>query len=316
MTQDPLVTVVMASYNAGEYLRPAVESILCQSFVDFELILVDDGSTDDSVADLERVCRDDRLRIICQANAGKPASVNRAIDVARGRWVAIQDADDLASPKRLELLVERVNREPELGAVFSGYDLLVGRRRLAPIMREKDVFACKSDIAQFIMPSHDPTIMFRRDLGLRLRYDEDLRIGEGHDFILRLGEVTPMAVVAENLYSYRVAWNSLTRSEPRVRQSYVARVMKKACDRRGADFASLFPTLAEEDNAPILADNGIHTHFIESVMSARERRDWKTAWGAAVQSIFFQPLSARYYRPVAYAILPLIVIDHFRGRRS
>src|SRR5579864_7265455 len=91
----------MPVYNAGDYLRPAVESVLAQTYQNWELILVDDGSTDGCVSRLADI-QDTRLRLVSQTNAGKPAAMNRGLGMARGEFYALQDADDVSRPERIE----------------------------------------------------------------------------------------------------------------------------------------------------------------------------------------------------------------------
>lgn len=99
---SPAVTILMPVYNGQAFLREAVDSVLRQSFRDFELLVVDDGSTDDSVAILQGRA-DPRIRIVRNArNLGLVASLNRGLAEARGRWVARADADDVNHPVRIE----------------------------------------------------------------------------------------------------------------------------------------------------------------------------------------------------------------------
>ena len=98
----PRVTVVMAVYNAAQFLREAIASVLSQTYTDFELIVVDDASTDDSSAIL-RSYNDPRIRIIRhQTNLGASLSRNDALAAARGELIAIMDADDVCAPTRIE----------------------------------------------------------------------------------------------------------------------------------------------------------------------------------------------------------------------
>ena len=97
----PRVAVIIPVYNARPYLRSAVESVLGQTWQNLEVILVDDGSTDhslDAVTDID----DRRLVIVRQANAGKPAAMNRALAMVDSDYYAINDADDLSHPQRIE----------------------------------------------------------------------------------------------------------------------------------------------------------------------------------------------------------------------
>lgn len=103
----PLVSVVIPVYNAGEYLRGALDSLRAQSYRNFEAILVEDGSTDGSAEVCrEYVAKDARFRLVAQTNAGVSAARNAGIDASRGSWIAFSDADDLLYPDSLSLMVE------------------------------------------------------------------------------------------------------------------------------------------------------------------------------------------------------------------
>lgn len=113
----PLVTVAMPVYNAGKYLRLAVLSIVKQTFTDWELLIIDDGSTDDAlqgVADIDYA----RIRILRDgANKGLAARLNEAIDLARGRYFARMDQDDVSYPERFARQIEALQNEPRLDLV-------------------------------------------------------------------------------------------------------------------------------------------------------------------------------------------------------
>lgn len=113
----PLVTVAMPVYNAGKYLRLAVLSIVKQTFTDWELLIIDDGSTDDAlqgIADIDYA----RIRILRDgANKGLAARLNEAIDLARGRYFARMDQDDVSYPERLARQIEALQNDPRLDLV-------------------------------------------------------------------------------------------------------------------------------------------------------------------------------------------------------
>ena len=101
-TSSPLVSVVMSVFNGGDYLQTALESVLDQEGVDFEFVVVDDGSTDGSAAKLAEIARRDaRVRVIRQENAGLTRALMRGCSEARGDFVARQDGDDLSCAGRL-----------------------------------------------------------------------------------------------------------------------------------------------------------------------------------------------------------------------
>lgn len=113
VTKNPLVSVLLPVYNGGEYLKPAIQSILDQTFKDFEFIIINDGSTDDSKKIINSF-KDSRIVCVDQENQGIVASLNTALKLAKGTFIARQDADDLSAPLRLEKQLEAMHRDHEL----------------------------------------------------------------------------------------------------------------------------------------------------------------------------------------------------------
>lgn len=113
----PHVTVALPIFNAGKHLRLAVLSIVNQTFADWELLLIDDGSTDDALQSIENI-RDHRIRVFRDGmNKGLPARLNEAIDLARGQYLARMDQDDVSYPQRLARQVEMLRKDPQLDLV-------------------------------------------------------------------------------------------------------------------------------------------------------------------------------------------------------
>ena len=114
------VSVVMPTYNARPFLREAIASVLGQTWTDFELIIVDDGSTDDSLAVAQSFAQtDQRVKVSSQPNAGTAATLNRAIELASSEWVFIMHSDDVMHPNRLERQLAFLNDHPELAVASS-----------------------------------------------------------------------------------------------------------------------------------------------------------------------------------------------------
>jgi glycosyltransferase involved in cell wall biosynthesis len=120
----PRVSVVMANYNYARYLRVAIDSVLNQTLSDIELIIVDDGSTDDSRTIIESYLSDARVRFRPVEHLGQPGAKNAGIEWARGPIVAFLDADDIWHPTKLEKQVTLFEREPTLGVVYSRRTLI------------------------------------------------------------------------------------------------------------------------------------------------------------------------------------------------
>lgn len=119
MKTNPLVTVLMTVYNGGEYLKSSVQSVLNQTFKDFEFLVVNDCSNDDSVKTIESF-KDDRIVIYNnERNIGQTKSLNVGLNLARGKYIARMDADDMAFPSWLDKSVDYIRRHPEYAAVGS-----------------------------------------------------------------------------------------------------------------------------------------------------------------------------------------------------
>src|SRR5438270_1890150 len=169
--EGPLVTVVMCVYNAGEYLRPSLLSIIDQTYTTLDILIIDDGSTDGCFDSVQDLLADERLRVIHQANASKPVAINRALDQIRGEYYAIQDADDISYPTRIETQVRALLNGLHLAAVFCGNELIIDGRAMAPVFAPKGEDDCHSEIRAFRMPALDPTGMFRMSLIGHLRFE-------------------------------------------------------------------------------------------------------------------------------------------------
>lgn len=125
----PRVSVVSSVYNGGPYFDRAIPGILAQTFEDFEFILVDDGSTDDSLARLSELAkRDRRIRVFAPGRLGAAAAYNYGVAQAQGEYIARQDFDDRSYPDRLRLQVEFLDAHPEVGMVGGYYELFDERR--------------------------------------------------------------------------------------------------------------------------------------------------------------------------------------------
>lgn len=112
MIQLPQVTVLMPAYNAAVYIREAIESVLAQTYKDFELLIINDGSTDDTEA-IIRSYTDARIRVLSHSNIGLVGTLNRGLKEAQGKWIARFDADDVCYPERLATQMEFLQQHPD-----------------------------------------------------------------------------------------------------------------------------------------------------------------------------------------------------------
>ncbi|MEM8873789.1 MAG: glycosyltransferase family A protein [Planctomycetota bacterium] len=317
MPDTPLVSILMCAYNAGDYLSPALQSVLSQSWPNFEVVVIDDGSTDGSIGTAPELS-DKRVRLVRQENTGRPIALNRGLALCRGELIAFQDADDLAEPTRIANQAAVMRDEPDLVAAFCGHYLLIGDRRVAPRYPAKDRVACATDIEAFHMPAHDPTGMWRKSLIAGETYDPDLRIAHAVDYITRLGERYPMRVVGEPLYGYRVHVSSLTQTDPKRRMHELDTIFRRACARRGVDPEALG---GEARNVGKTGkrrnkDNNLAGHFIESVHEQRDRGLRGSAIWSALRCSLLAPVDAHYQKALAYALMPEFLRQRLRGRAA
>jgi glycosyltransferase involved in cell wall biosynthesis len=198
--RSPLVTVLMPVYNGERYLREAVDSILAQTFADFELLIINDGSTDRSAAVIESY-GDPRIRLLHnRGNTGLIATLNRGLREAAGAYIARMDSDDIAEPRRLETQVRFMNAHPDVGLCgtwfrFMGTDDIVGHPAGHDAIRIKLL----SDTAF----AH-PTVMLRRSALQGMGYDPQYAHAEDYELWTRLAAVTATANIPEVLLQYRM----------------------------------------------------------------------------------------------------------------
>jgi len=297
MSDRPLVSVLVAAYDPGRAFEASLRSILDQSHRAIEVLVIDDGSTDGAVEHAKAGIDDSRVRWFRQENSGKSVALNLALRELRGAYYAIQDADDLMHPERIAKQAAALDENPDLAAVFCGHELLINNKPVAPRFRAKDREACREDIEQFRMPAHDPTVMFRVEIVRGMEYEPALRVGQGYDYILRIGEQHPMIVLGECLYSYRVSPGSNTRTGVARRQEFVRRVLERAASRRNRSVPDL--------SAPRGArDNNLAAHFMESVVDLRAAGRWWAAVVTGLHCIRLGPVDPHYYKAFAYALMP------------
>lgn len=116
LRENPAISVVMSVYNSEKYLAEAIESILNQTFTDFEFIIINDGSTDSSLAIIESyMAKDERVVLISRENKGLPASLNEGIAIAKGKYIARMDADDISLPERFQKQYDFMESNPKVG---------------------------------------------------------------------------------------------------------------------------------------------------------------------------------------------------------
>lgn len=238
----PAVSLVLPVHNGERYLREALDSIFAQSFADFELIAVDDCSTDRSAAILaEYGAREPRMRVLTNTvNLKLPASLNRGFAEARGKWFGWTSDDNILRPNMLARLLEAARAHPDCDVIYSDYVVIddrgnaVERRTVAPAedLVLGNVVGC--------------SFLYRAEVDRALGgYDENLFGLEDYDFWLRAAPRFRFHPLHEDLYLYRRHAGSLTSERGRQIRKMTARLMKREIDalpagpRRAAAYVNL-----------------------------------------------------------------------------
>jgi glycosyltransferase involved in cell wall biosynthesis len=273
--QPNLVSVMMPAYNAAAYIEQAIQSVLAQTHAEWELLIVNDGSTD-ATAELAGRFVDPRIRLFTKENGGESSARNVALDHARGEFIAFLDADDVYLPTHLEVTVAYLRAHPDRQAVYTdgehiGEDgawlaSLQSRRRgpfegriFEEVVLASDVFGPPGCVVlrHALVASH------------HLRYDTRIVIGPDWDFFIRYSDHATFGYLGERTYLYRVHRTNVTArvDHPRraaflalCREKAIGMVQFNACtvETRAAVFYDLLVNLlrGRNDRRALMMESG------------------------------------------------------------
>jgi len=220
----PKVSVIIPTYNCAKYLSEAIQSVLNQTYQDFEIIVVDDGSTDETKQILNPYIEKNLIRYVYQNNQGPGAARNKGIEYAKGRYIAFLDADDILFEGSFQKRINFLKRYPEIEVVFSDYMIKLNpQEEPKPVLREKGILDFFNNCIEFSnekefiftnefyyqyflfspLPISTITVMARqetiRKTGL---FRTDIKIGEDVDYWLRLIYGKKVGYINEELALY------------------------------------------------------------------------------------------------------------------
>jgi len=218
----------MPCYNYGKYVSEAIQSILKQSFADFEFIIVDDGSKDNSSHEIKAHVDDRIIFVPLKENKGNYYARNIGMRLAKGKYVCVMDADDISYPQRLAVQYNYLEKHPKMGAIGSWAEyidengLLTGRpmNSLTEPWEKLKVFLLMNNY--FI----HPTIMFRSYLLHKhhLFYNEKYKFASDFDFISRFSLVSPVCNMGEVLVKYRIHSAQITTEKNILQNQYADQI--------------------------------------------------------------------------------------------
>ncbi|WP_049753626.1 glycosyltransferase [Alkalilimnicola ehrlichii] len=249
---QPLVSVIMPAFNAASYIEEAIDSVLAQDYPHKELIVIDDGSSDDTVARVQAY--GDRVRLLTQANQGSAVARNQGLDAAQGEYIAFLDSDDVWLPGKLTAQVGYLEAHPDVGMIYS--DWLPWKRdkqskafpppeALAPATPDTGVPPEEIPLLTegsgwlynrllFGSLLHTITVMARRELIEQVgRFDPELKRGQDYDYWLRASRHTEIHQLDRVFALYRLHGSGCITQWPDI--NYEKLVVEKALARWGLE---------------------------------------------------------------------------------
>jgi glycosyltransferase involved in cell wall biosynthesis len=206
------VSVVMPAYNAERYVKESALSILKQTLTDFELIIIDDGSTDNTPSILRRLAASDsRIRLITQPNAGVTASLNRGIEAARSNIIARMDADDVSLPDRLQAEYDYLTQHPGVVLVGTDYNVINDGGQTLSRVRVPNEDEDLRMLLRLNSPFAHGSVMYRKaDFDRAGRYRKAGGSAEDYDLWVRFASLGTLYVIPKVLFQWRLGDSNIT----------------------------------------------------------------------------------------------------------
>jgi glycosyltransferase involved in cell wall biosynthesis len=228
---EPLISVILPVYNCPQHIQEAVESVFSQTYDNFELILIDDGSTDDTPLIL-RQFTDQRVQLITQQNQGLAAALNQGIRLSHGRYIARQDADDIALPERFSKQVAFMESHPNCALVGTWAEIWEGNVRTTRMHRHP----ADNTALHFELILNNPfvhsSVMVRKSALERVGvYSTDTARQPPEDYELwsRIAREYEVANIPEMLQIYREVANSLSRKGTTPFLEHLVKINRRLC---------------------------------------------------------------------------------------
>lgn len=291
----PRVTVVIPTYNAETYLEPTLASVQAQTLRDFEVVLVDDGSRDGTLAVAHRFADRMDLRVLPQANAGPSAARNNGVRAARGHYCAFLDADDLMQPERLAEQTELLDAQPRLGLVHT--DLMTFDER-GIIHETRRAFSdpCGGEILERLLLDNfitTSTVMARTERLIEAGlFDVQRRISEDFDLWLRMAQRWPIGYIDRPLTRYRRRPGSASDDKLRTGRAALDVIEQ---------FWRTYPEYRRAHRE--LSKRSLARHLCFAGAAAAEQRRLALASSYLLRSLRYEPDNAQAWRWLAKTLL-------------
>lgn len=233
--RQPKISVAMSVYNGEKYLHQAIESILNQTFRDFEFIIVNDGSTDKTEEIIDEYAKKDlRVKIIKNKNnIGLTKSLNKAIKEAKGEYIARMDADDISLPERLKKQLSFMENHPEIGVVGCWYYLIDKNNKLIKKCQPAIKFSKIKKALINSAPIIHPGLMIKKEALRKVNsYDESFKYAQDRDLLFRILKYYQLGIVPEFLLKFRYSKQSISLQREIEQKEYCLKAIKRAIKNR------------------------------------------------------------------------------------
>lgn len=298
----PSVSVLLPVYNAEQFLSDAILSILEQTYGDFELLVIDDGSTDRSAEILRSyAAKDSRLKLLSRENRGLCATLNELIELAKGKYVARMDADDICEPDRFQRQVEFLDGHPEVVVVGGAIKQIdaAGRpiRTLIPPLEHDDIDA--KNVVGHTSICHPTAMIVTAKLRAVGAYDVAFEGAEDLDLWLRLAEVGKLTNLREPVLLYRLHEKSVsaTRAEEQAQR------LKGACEAAWARRGLIGPTFEYTHWRPNSSQKSQRDYSLKYAWQAWRAGNRSTAIHYASRAVRMDPLALAAWKALAVVLI-------------
>ncbi len=228
LKNNPQVTVYITNHNYGKYIKKAVDSVLSQTFKNLELIIIDDGSTDNSKKIINKYKNNSKVKIIYQVNKGLTISNNLAIRASLGKYIMRLDADDWLDSHAIEILFSTLEKNKKIGMVFPDYYEVDSKGNTKKLVRRHNF----EKVKLYDQPAHGACTMIRKDFLLKIGgYNEKIKRQDGFDLWVRFIEKYKVKNINLPLFYYRQHSASLTANENKLLKTR-SQIIKEAIKRK------------------------------------------------------------------------------------
>jgi glycosyltransferase involved in cell wall biosynthesis len=295
LSGTPEFSILMANYNNAEYIAEAIQSVLEQTFRDWELVIVDDCSTDDSIKVIEPYLEDKRIRLLQnKVNRGYVGTLKRLVYESRAGLLGILDSDDVLASSALELICDAYRKNPQCGFVYSQF-----------VFCDNELNSITNGYCESIPPGKtnlhcDCVSAFRtfrkRDYFKTEGFDEEILYAEDKDLIFKMEEVTNLLFVDKVLYKYRGLPQSQSND---LQKSYTGRI---------SHFWAKYKAYKRRLNTGVsnLTPKEMSAQLFDAVLLCMKQKDLKKAFFILLKAIKLKPLNSKIYKRLCFGAVKCV----------